>query len=115
METQQALNILRALASGINPETGEALELESLYRKPDVIKALNRAFGALMQLEERERNRPANAGRYWSREEDVKICEEVRNGMDFQQIAKGHNRTVSSIVARLVKLGKIAAAPPKVA
>lgn len=30
--------------------------------------------------------------------------------MDFREIAKAHNRTVPSIVARLVKLGKIAPA-----
>jgi hypothetical protein len=107
METQLALKIMRALASGVHPGSGNALPSGSLYRQPEIIKALNRALGALSQVEAKERQRPANSGRYWSREEDTKICEEVRNGLDFRLIAKAHQRSVGSIVARLVKLGKI--------
>lgn len=111
MGTEEALKIMRALASGTNPETGEALEPNSLYRKPQIIKALNRALAALAQEYRRERQKPANSGRYWSKDEDAKVCEEVRNGMDFHQIAKEHNRSVGSIVARLIKLGQIGAKP----
>jgi hypothetical protein len=42
-----------------------------------------------------------------ARAEDEQVCEELRKGIDFHQIAKTHNRTIGSIVARLVKLGKI--------
>ncbi|HEY1802432.1 MAG TPA: hypothetical protein VGG46_16005 [Terriglobales bacterium] len=111
METQLALKIMRALASGVHPHTGNALPSNSLYREPEVIKALNRALGTLTHAEEKERQRPANSGRYWSHEEDVQICEEVRKGLDFRLIAKAHQRSVGSIVARLVKLGKIHAKP----
>jgi hypothetical protein len=107
MENQDALIIMRALASGMNPETGVALEAESICRRPEVVKALNRALGALLQLEQRAQQKPPNAGNYWSREEDAQVCAEVRRGIDFQEIAKTHNRTVPSIVARLVKLGEI--------
>jgi len=111
METQKALKIVRALASGVHPHTGDALAPDSLYMQPEIVKALNRALGALSQVEAKERLRPVNSGRYWSREEDTKICEEVRNGLDFRLIAKAHQRSVGSIVARLVKLGKIHANP----
>lgn len=107
MEIAEALNVVRALAGGTHPETGEALGADSLYRKPQVVRAMNRALGALLQAEERERSTPANAGRYWSRDEDAKLCAELRRGIDFHEIAKTHNRTVPSIVARLVKLGEI--------
>lgn len=107
MEIQLALKIMRALASGVHPHTEVALPPDSLYRQPEMIKALNRALGALTQAEEKERQRPANSGKYWSHEEDTKNCEEVRNGRDFRLIAKAHQRSVGSIVARLVKLGKI--------
>ena len=107
MELQEALNIVRALAGGLNPETGQAMEAESLCRQPRIVKALNRALSALVQLEQRERSQPGNAGKYWSREEDAKLCAEVRKGIDFHEIAKSHHRTVPSIVARLVKLGEI--------
>jgi len=45
--------------------------------------------------------------RTWTRAEDAQVCEELRKGMDFREIAKAHDRTIPSIVARLVKLGKI--------
>jgi hypothetical protein len=109
METLRALTIMRALANGLQPSTGRAVPADSPYRQPDVVKALNRALAALTQAEENERCRPANAGKYWSNDEDAKICEEVRNGLDFRLIAKEHKRSVGSIVARLVKLGEIAA------
>jgi DNA-binding NarL/FixJ family response regulator len=117
MEIQDALKIMRALANGVDPETSESLPAESIYRKPQTIKALNRALAALVAAEERERNRPANAGKTWSRAEEEQICEELREGTDFHLIAKTHNRSVGSIVARLVRLGKIAPrnTPAKVA
>jgi hypothetical protein len=117
MEIQDAVTIMRALAAGVDPDGGAALEAGSLCRRPQVVKALNRALGALIQLQQREQSRPVNAGRYWSREEDAQVCAEVRKGIDFHEIAKAHNRSVGSIVARLVKLGEIkpAASPPEAA
>ncbi len=112
MEIEEALKIMRVLANGAHPETGEALEAGSICRQPQVVKALNRAIGALVTAQERDRKRPMNAFRTWTRAEDAQVCEEVRKGMDFHEIAKTHNRTVPSIVARLVKLGKIAPQAP---
>jgi hypothetical protein len=120
MEIKEALEIVQALADGVNPETGEVMPADSIYQKPQTIRALQQSVAALEYVVERERNKralPANAGRSWSRAEDEQICNELRKGIDFHVIAKTHNRTVGSIVARLVKLGKIAAqmSPPKVA
>jgi hypothetical protein len=109
MEIGKALKIMRALADGASPETGGAgrrLDVSVHSRRV----AFHRAVGALEYLEERERSRrtlPANTGKSWSRAEDEQVCEELRRGIDFHQIAKTHNRTVGSIIARLVKLGKI--------
>jgi hypothetical protein len=72
-------------------------------------------LGALVQLEQREGTRLGDAGRTWTRTEDAQVCEEVQRGIDFHEIAKTHNRTVGSLVARLVKLGKIASLPNKAA
>jgi hypothetical protein len=110
MEIQEALRIMRALADGINPETGEALMANALYQDAPVVRAFHRAVGALEYLQKREHARktpPPNAGKSWSRAEDQQVCEELRRGIDFYQIAKMHNRSIGSIVARLVKLGKI--------
>ena len=110
MEIGEALKIMRALADGVSPETGEVLAADSVYQYAPVVRAFHRAVGALEYMEERERSRrtlPANAGKSWSRAEDEQVCEELRRGIDFHQIAKTHNRTVGSIIARMVKLGKI--------
>lgn len=112
MELPEAVTVVRALASGVDPQDSKALPDSSILRRAQIVTALNKALTALVQAEERARTRPANAGRYWSKEEDAKVCEEVRSGMDFQRIAKAHNRTVGSIVARLVKLGRISPSSP---
>jgi len=108
MELDEAIKIIRALADGVNPETGVTLEESSICRAPQSVKALNRSLAALVAQQEREKNRPQNAGKAWSRTEDEQVCEELRQGNDFSQIAKAHNRSIPAIVARLVKLGKIA-------
>jgi hypothetical protein len=108
MEIQEAIKVIRALAEGVNPETRELLQADSVCRNPQAVMALNRALAALVRQQERELKKPTSAGHYWSRAEDQQICEELRKGMDFEEIAKTHQRTVASIIVRLVKLGKIA-------
>jgi hypothetical protein len=108
MEIDQAIKVIRALANGVHPESGAALDEASICRTPEAIKALNRALAALVAHEEREKKRPKNAGKNWSHEEDAQICDELRQGIDFNQIAQTHNRSLAAILARLVKLGKIA-------
>ena len=112
MDIQEALKIMRALANGKNPENSEELEANSTCRQPLIIKALNRSIAAMVAAEERERNRPANAFRAWTGAEDAQVFEKVLAGVPLDEIAKAPNRTVASIVVRLVKRGKITAQPP---
>ncbi len=107
MEIQEAIKVIRALADGVHPETRESLHADSICRNPQAVMALNRALAALVTQQERELKKPVSAGQYWSRAEDKQVCEELRKGMNFEEIAKAHNRTVPSIIVRLVKLGKI--------
>lgn len=114
MEIQEALNIVRKLASGVHPETGETMSSDFIYQHPQAVCALHCAIAALEFQQERERTRrflPANAGKVWSDQEDAQICEELRQGINFEGIARAHNRTIGSIIARLVRLGKISTAP----
>jgi hypothetical protein len=114
MEIQEALNIVRRLAAGVHPETGEVLESHDMYQHPQTVRALHCATAALEFQQERERTRrflPANAGKVWTDQEDAQICDELRRGINFEGIARAHNRTVGSIIARLVRLGKISATP----
>lgn len=124
MEIAEAIRILGALADGEHPETKAPLESGSACALPQAQIALKRAIVALeaqQKYEESKKKRPSKDGKYWSRAEDEQVCDEVRQGMDFHQIAKKHDRSVPSIVARLVKLGKIGTqsagktAPPRVA
>lgn len=117
MEIPEALEVVRKLASGTNPETEEALPRESMYLNPQAVRALHCAIAALEFQQERERARrflPANAGKAWTHQEDAQICEELRRGINFEGIARAHNRTVGSIIARFVHLGKISATPQSV-
>ena len=112
MEIQEALDIVRRLADGLHPENSKTLQGDSLYQIPQAVHALNRAVQALEFQQQRERNRrslPANAGKPWSKEEEVQVCEELRRGTNFHEIARLHDRTAGSIVARLIRLGKISA------
>lgn len=114
MEIQEALAILRKLADGVHPETAEILQQDCLYNHPQAVRALHRAAAALEFEQERERVKkflPSNAGKSWSSQEDSQICDELRRGMTFEQIARVHNRTNGSIISRLVRLGKISAGP----
>jgi DNA-binding NarL/FixJ family response regulator len=116
MEIAEALKIIRALADGVNPKTAENLPPDSVCRDTQCVCALHKAVGALEYAQERERFRqllPQNAGKAWTREEEQQICDALRQGSNFQAIAKTHNRTVGSIVARLVRLGKINARPAR--
>ncbi len=113
MDISETLKIIRALANGVDPSTDKKIEDNAVYNQPQVVKALNRAISSLVKEEKREQRKPTNAFRSWTRAEDAQVCEELRSGKDFHEIAKAHNRTVASILARLVKLGKITAMPPK--
>ena len=76
----------------------------------------HRAIGALEFQQQRERARkflPKNAGKAWSHQEDAQICDEIRRGFSFEKIAQMHDRTNGSIIARLVRLGKISAGQPR--
>ncbi len=112
MEIHEALEIVRKLADGLHPETGQTVSGDSIYQHPQAVRALNRAVLALEVQQAREHARnslPANAGKPWSNTEDTQICEELRRGVNFQEIARTHGRTLGSILARLIRLGKISA------
>jgi hypothetical protein len=115
MEIHEALAIVRKLADGMHPESGTVLPGDCLYQHPQAVRALHRAAAALEFQDERERAKrflPKNAGKSWSSQEDAQICDELRRGTSFDQIAYLHGRTAGSIVARLVRLGKISAGQP---
>jgi len=110
MNTSQALKIVRALADGVDPFTGEKYGFDSPYQNPDMIRALFLAVKALESREQNERRRsrlPENAGKPWSDQEDSVLARIFDTGASVYELAKRHKRTTGSIRARLEKLGKI--------
>jgi hypothetical protein len=111
LDIQQVIKVWQALLDGTNPDTGAVLPADSILHSPTVIRALARLVQSLEYCEgrnqEKQRKLPPNAGRAWTPEEDAQVCEELRKGARFAEIAKGHGRTNGAIVTRLVRLGKI--------
>lgn len=110
MENSEALRIIKILADGIDPTTGEVFPLDSSYQHPNVIRAL---YAAVLVMErqavrEAKSNRlPPNAGKPWDSIEERKVVEAFKNGISIPEIARKHNRTPGAIEARLSKNGLI--------
>ncbi len=115
MERDKALGILKTLADGIDPNTGERFPAGSPYQDSDTVRALYYAVQALTnpaQAGERsatQKNQPENAGRPWSDEEEAQLGQAFESGKTVLDLAQEHKRSRIAIEARLVKLGKISA------
>jgi hypothetical protein len=110
MQLDAALPIVRALADGVNPVTGEAYPETSPYAEPRTLRALYSAVDLMSREVEREKRRerlPANFGKPWSPGEDHALAAEFDAGASMPEMARKHMRTQSSIRLRLEKLGKI--------
>lgn len=71
MDISRAKEIVRSLADGIDPTTGEVFPIDSVYNAPDVIRAL---FTLLEKVNCDESSDPLrNAGKPWTNEEDVRL------------------------------------------
>ena len=104
--------ILRHLAEGIDPFTGEILSAEHLIQHPEVAQALSLAIQALdPESREPEQQLPQNAGKSWTKEEEKALLEEFDAGTSIRDIAVGHGRKEGGITSRLARLGKIERAP----
>jgi hypothetical protein len=112
MDAAEAIRIIRALADGVDPFTGELFPPESPYQQADTVRALYLALEALDQLDKtisKENRLPDNAGKPWLSQEDEDLIIAFDDGVSIQELAHRHQRTVGSIKSRLVKLGKLTA------
>ncbi len=110
MDDEKVLEILKALADGVNPFTGEELPPDSLYQDARTVRALLRATQLLEFPSARRAARPdlpANTGKKWSPEEEQQLAASFDAGKPIKELAEIHKRTYGSIEARLAKLGKI--------
>jgi hypothetical protein len=114
MQIEAALPIVRALADGVNPITGEAYPDTSPYAEPRTLRALYAAVDIMDREVEREKRKlrlPANFGKPWTEGEDATLVAEFDSAVPMPEMARRHARTQSSIRLRLEKLGKIQPEP----
>jgi hypothetical protein len=104
MDNKKASSILKSLAIGEDPETGEELNGIDLLSRPDVIRALVIGADAL-QNQKKKRDLPGGAGSKWTSEEEDRLALEFHSNVSITEMAKIHQRTTVAISARLVKLG----------
>jgi hypothetical protein len=110
MHLESALPIVKALADGINPVTGEQYPEGSPYAEPRAMRALFSAIDLMQREVEKERRRerlPSNFGKPWNEGEDRAVVEAFDAGVALPELARRHARTQGSIRLRLEKLGKI--------
>jgi len=76
MNQSEALSVVRSLANGVDPASGEAFPAQSLYQRADIVRALFVAAEALERSERFSRRRedlPSKAGQPWTEDEDRKL------------------------------------------
>jgi hypothetical protein len=116
MELRESRNIVKTLAQGVHPITGEVFPSESPYNDPQVIRAL---FSILefakkprKSVEERRREnhelgRPMNAGLPWSEHDRTHVAEEFRGGKTVEELADALERSRGAIHAELIRQGLV--------
>jgi len=110
MDASQALAVVRSLANGVDPATGEVFPAESAYQRPDVVRALYEAASALERQERYDRRKaemPVKTGEPWTEDEDRKLLAAFDAGRALQELAAAHERTLGAVRARLLKYGRI--------
>lgn len=111
MNITETLRILRAIADGADPDSGEELPKGGFWDRPRVVRAL---FSAISTIEKGKpgpdslRRLPEQHGKGWTEAEDAQLDQEFESGIPVNAIAANHRRTRTSIRARLVTIGKIA-------
>jgi hypothetical protein len=110
VEEKEALKIVKVLADGIDPYTGEVLSADGPYQNPQTVRALFIAADALERIAKskaRRRDLPERAGRPWDEDESKLVIKRFDEGADITEIAKEHKRTTGAIRSQLLRLGRI--------
>lgn len=122
MESLQVIDVIETLANGIDPVTGEVFQYDSPYNHPTVIRAL---FSVLVMIRTPPRKRtieqrqavnsrqglPRNYGMPWTRELLDELLEQFNAAVKPAELAAKYERSESSIVAQLIKLGAMKPEP----
>jgi hypothetical protein len=118
MELSEARIIVKTLAQGVDPMTGEVFAPDSPYNHPRVIRALFTVHShahvpkSKMSPDERrqqnvELGRPRNAGLPWSHEDRELVASRFRDGTTMEELAGALERSRTAIYAELVRQGLV--------
>ena len=119
MDLEKAKEVVRLLAEGVDPTTGEVLPKESPYNEPIVIRALFTVVGSLkevqkpkMTVEQKQQEnldsgKPRNAGLPWTDDLKIEVASKFRSGTSIPELSRYFERTKGAIVSELTKQGLI--------
>jgi hypothetical protein len=104
----RARQVLQSLIQGVDPETGSEILVDTVLNRVDVVRALLASVDAIEQVVARAARRallPSGVGRQWTDEEEGRLRDAFSKGDPIPDIARGHNRTIRAIEARLERIG----------
>lgn len=104
MDINRAKEIIKSLAEGIDPTTGEVLASDHVCNQGEVVRAL---YVALEMMGKKKQNQPENAGKPWTAEDENMLRELFTSGAPKKDICKKLKRTETGVAARLVHMGII--------
>lgn len=108
MDINRAKEIIKLLAEGIDPVTGEVLPFDNVCNQGEIVRAF---YTVINYLEQEDRNvkkkTHENQGKKWEEKEDILLCEMFNSGKSIKELSDCFKRSKGSISARLVHLGLI--------
>ena len=112
MNQSEALSVVRSLANGVDPDSGEVFPADSVYQRAQTVRALYAAAEALEKAERFERRKqqlPAKTGEPWTEDEDRRLLAGFDAGRGLPDLAAAHQRTQTGVRARLGNHGRLPA------
>ncbi|MGE0582517.1 MAG: hypothetical protein AB7P31_10380 [Steroidobacteraceae bacterium] len=110
MSTQSPVEVLNALAKGVDPVSGENIGAAAVWQQAIVADALRAGAAALEERAPHARApNAANVGQPWTPQEEHDLLTAFGAGTPLPDIASRHQRSLTAIEARLERLGKLTA------
>jgi len=115
VEITEARSIVKTLAQGVDPTTGEVFPPDSPYNHPNTIRALFKVVElawppgrSKLSVDERrqrniERGLPRNAGLPWSDDHREAVADGFKNGRTIRELADAFERSLTAINAELIR------------
>ena len=120
MEIREAQSLVKTLAQGVDPNSGECFAPDSPYNEPNIIRALFTLYDFVRQArkpritpdERRQENlelgRPRNYGLPWTEDLRAQVAKDFEKGKPVEELAVTLERTQGAIRAELIRQGLLA-------